>query len=84
MGNWNEARKPPKVGIAFEYFEGGDTAPQKLWRVRYTRVFKQRRKLRCTEYFIDEAKAWKFAGDKTEQGYEVRGVDVYELNGEKQ
>jgi hypothetical protein len=73
---------PPKIGLAFEYFEDDEQPPQKLYRVRWTRTFNHGRKLRCSDYFIDEIAAWKFAGDKTEAGHEVNGVETYEMNGE--
>ena len=64
--------------LAFEH--GMEAKPDKLWRVVWWRVWgKENQRLRCTDYFGDEQKAWEFAGVQTEAGYEVISVDVFAL-----
>ena len=65
--------------MAFE--NGVGDKPDKLWRVVWWRVWgkQKQRKLRCTDYFGDQQKAWEFAGVKTEAGYEVISVDAFVL-----
>jgi hypothetical protein len=68
-----------KSDLAFE--NGVGDKPDKIWRVVWWRVCgkENHRKLRCTDYFGNEQRAWEFAGIQTEAGYDVVSVDAFAL-----
>ena len=68
-----------KSDLAFK--NGVGDKPDKLWRVVWWRLWggNNDRKIRCTDYFGDEQKAWDFAGFKKESGYDVVSVDAFAL-----
>jgi hypothetical protein len=65
--------------MAFEHFI--EEKPATLWRVVWWRVWgkSNNRRLRCTDYFGDEKKAWDFVGMRTETGHEIISCDQFEL-----
>ena len=65
--------------MAFEHFV--EDKPTTLWRVLWWRIWGKSndRRLRCTDYFGDEKKAWDFVGMRTETGHEIIRVDQFEL-----
>jgi hypothetical protein len=65
--------------IAFENFT--EEKPTMLWRVVWWRTWGKdgAKRLRCTDYFSDQAKAWEFVGIRTDTGNEVVSVEQFEL-----
>lgn len=65
--------------MAFEH--SIDDKSTTLWRVLWWRLWgkSNNRRLRCTDYFGDEKKAWDFVGMRTETGHEIISVSKFEL-----
>lgn len=71
----------PNPEVAFEHF--ADEQLEKLWRVRWVRVWTSRngtvRKVECADYFATQDEAWQFVRKRTDNGDDVKRVDAFNL-----